>query len=83
MTRALLIGKEPAAELGYDYVTEAALRRGGHRLADSVPAASVPGGAGAVCVGGGKAGLSLHTGSAGSAEKPDARREVWPPPSGS
>lgn len=23
MTRALLIGKEPAAELGYDYVMEA------------------------------------------------------------
>lgn len=83
MTRALLIGKEPAAELGYSYVTEPpydAVVIGSLTLSqllrfreERVLSA----------LGGGKAGLSLHTGAAGSAEKPDAVGKSGLRPAGS
>ena len=82
MTRALLIGKEPAAELGYDYVMEApydAVVIGSLTLSQllrfreervlSALAEGKP--------------VYLYTPGCRKRRKTGCSREVWPPPSGS
>ena len=73
MTRALLIGKEPAAELGYDYVMEApydAVVIGSLTLSQLLRFRKE-----------GRS-ISTHRGCR-KRRKTGCSREVWPPPSGS